>query len=89
MVCTDIEIPQFLCELAELIKLSFSDTFIDNILTIVSVCALAGVPLSGIIFSSVHIVSSVLKMPSSEERYKAFSTCGSHLSVVPYFMGQL
>jgi hypothetical protein len=40
-----------------------------------------------IIFCSVHIVFSVLKMPSSEERYQAVSTCGSHLSVFPYAIG--
>ncbi|MBZ3881274.1 Olfactory receptor 7G1 [Sciurus carolinensis] len=30
--CTDLEIPHFFCELAQMIKLSCSDTLIDNIL---------------------------------------------------------
>ncbi|MBZ3878162.1 Olfactory receptor 7G1 [Sciurus carolinensis] len=83
--CTNLEIPHFFCEIAQIIKLSCSDNFIDNILIYIVVCIFAGVPLSGIIFSYVHIVSSVLRMPSSGGKHKAFSTCGSHLSVVSLF----
>ncbi|MBZ3879242.1 Olfactory receptor 7G1 [Sciurus carolinensis] len=85
--CTNLEIPHFFCELAQIIKLSCSDNFIDNILMYVVACIFAGVPLSGIIFSYIHIVSSVLRMPSSGGKHKAFSTCGSHLFVVSLFYG--
>jgi olfactory receptor len=46
-----------------------------------------GVLLSGIIFSYTKIVSSIFKIPSTRGRYKAFSICGSHLSVVSLFYG--
>jgi olfactory receptor len=46
-----------------------------------------GVPLAGIIFSYIQIVFSILKIPSVKGRYKAFSTCGSHLSVVSLVYG--
>ncbi|MBZ3869145.1 Olfactory receptor 7G1 [Sciurus carolinensis] len=85
--CRDPEIPQFFCEFAQVIKLSCSDTFTDNLIILIAVCVFAGVPLSGIIFSYIHIVSSVLRMPSSGGKQKAFSTCGSHLSVVCLFCG--
>ncbi|MBZ3874298.1 Olfactory receptor 7G2 [Sciurus carolinensis] len=55
--CTELEIPHF-CELAQAIELSCSDSFIDNILIYVSSCIFGGLPLSGIIFSYVHIMSS-------------------------------
>ncbi|XP_077885749.1 olfactory receptor 7G2-like [Ictidomys tridecemlineatus] len=85
--CTDLGIPHFFCELAQVIKLACSDSFVDNILIYISSCVFGGVPLSGIIFSYVHIVSSVLRMPSSRGKHKAFSTCGSHLCVVSLFYG--
>ncbi|XP_047387628.1 olfactory receptor 7G2-like [Sciurus carolinensis] len=85
--CTDLEIPHFFCELAQVIKLACSDTSVDNVLIYVATCMFGGIPLSGIIFSYIHIVSSVLRMPSSRGKHKAFSTCGSHLSVVSLFYG--
>ncbi|KAF7482097.1 hypothetical protein GHT09_006690 [Marmota monax] len=85
--CSDLEMPHFFCELAQIIKLACSDTFIENILIYISFCIFAGVPLSGIIFSYIYIVSSVLRIPSIEGKHKAFSTCGSHLCVVSLFYG--
>ncbi|MBZ3885150.1 Olfactory receptor 7G1 [Sciurus carolinensis] len=85
--CTNLEIPHFFCEIAQMIKLSCSDTLIDNILIYIAACIFGGLPLSGIIFSYTHIVSSVLRMPSTEGKHKAFYTCVSHLSVVSLFYG--
>ena len=48
---------------------------------------LGGVPLIGILYSYSKIVSSILAIPSAQGKYKAFSTCGSHLSVVSLFYG--
>ncbi|KAG3280482.1 olfactory receptor 7G2-like [Ictidomys tridecemlineatus] len=85
--CSDVEIPHFFCELAQVIKVACSVTLINNVLVYLVAGLFAGVPLCGIIFSYVHIVSSVLRMPSSGGKHKAFSTCGSHLSVVSLFYG--
>ncbi|KAM4889388.1 olfactory receptor 7G2-like [Thomomys bottae] len=85
--CQDVEIPHFFCELAQVIKLACSDTFVNNILMYVATFLFCTIPLSGIIFSYSQIVSSVLKLSSVEGRHKAFSTCGSHLCVVCLFYG--
>uniref|UniRef100_A0A8C9P2D4 Olfactory receptor n=1 Tax=Spermophilus dauricus TaxID=99837 RepID=A0A8C9P2D4_SPEDA len=85
--CTDLEIPHFFCELDQVIKLACSDTLINNILVYVVTSVLGGVPLLGIIYSYIKIVFSILRMPSSGGKHKAFSTCGSHLSVVSLFYG--
>lgn len=85
--CIHLEIPSFFCELPKILKLACSDTLIDNILIYISSCIFVGVPISGIIFSYVHIISSVLRMSSPEGKYKAYSTCGSHLLVVSLFYG--
>ncbi|XP_021027736.1 olfactory receptor 7G2-like [Mus caroli] len=85
--CTDLEIPHFFCELDQVIKLSCSDTRIDNIVLFVATCVFGGVPLCGVIYSYYHIMSTILKITSLEGKYKAFSTCGTHLSVVSLFYG--
>ena len=85
--CTDLEIPLFFCEVVQVIKLACSDTLINNILIYLATSIFGGVPVCGIIFSYTQIVSSVLRMPSVGGKYKAFSTCVSHLSVVSLFYG--
>ncbi|XP_077887739.1 olfactory receptor 7G2-like [Ictidomys tridecemlineatus] len=85
--CTNLEIPHFFCEIGQVIKLACSDTLINNMLVYVMTSLLGGLPLLGILFSYVKIVSSVLKMPSSGRKSKAFFTCGSHLLVVSLFYG--
>ena len=87
LTCTDLEIPLFFCEVVQVIKLACSDTLINNILIYLATSIFGGIPVCGIIFSYIQIVSSVLRMPSASGKYRAFSTCGSHLSVVSLFYG--
>ncbi|XP_053514617.1 LOW QUALITY PROTEIN: putative gustatory receptor clone PTE01 [Artibeus jamaicensis] len=85
--CAYVEIPHFFCDASQLLNLACSDTSTNNILIHFFGALIGGVPLSGILFSYTRIVSSILRVPSSEGKYKAFSTCGSHLSVVCLFYG--
>ncbi|EGW11957.1 Olfactory receptor 7E24 [Cricetulus griseus] len=73
---------------SELFKLACFDTFTSNIVRY-CVGALFGLlPISGIIFSYFKIVSSILRSSSSSNgKWKTFSTCGSHLSIVCLFYG--
>ncbi|KAM4857939.1 olfactory receptor 7C2-like [Urocitellus parryii] len=85
--CTNIEISHFLCDLPSVLKLACSDTLINNIV-VFSVAIVLGVfPLTGILFSYSQIFSSILRISSDRGKYKAFSTCGSHLLVVSLFYG--
>ncbi|XP_007956852.1 olfactory receptor 18-like [Orycteropus afer afer] len=85
--CTDVEIPSFFCDLPQLFNLACSDTS-TNIIVLYCICSIfGGVPASGIIYSYMRIVSSILRVSTSGGKYKAFSTCGSHLSVVCLFYG--
>ncbi|KAM9106422.1 olfactory receptor 7E24-like [Megaptera novaeangliae] len=85
--CADVEIPHFFCDLSQLLNLVCSDTSANNILIYFIGTIFGGIPLSGILYSYSHIISSILRVSTSGGRYKAFSTCASHLSVVCLFYG--
>uniref|UniRef100_G3UER2 Olfactory receptor n=1 Tax=Loxodonta africana TaxID=9785 RepID=G3UER2_LOXAF len=84
---TDVEIPHFFCELAQVLKLTCSNTFINNMVLYFMTSIFSGITLSGIIFSYLQIVSCILKIPCRTGKYRVFSTCGSHLSIVFLFYG--
>ncbi|MBZ3883104.1 Olfactory receptor 7C2 [Sciurus carolinensis] len=85
--CTNRKIPHFFCDLSEVLKLACSDTLINNIV-LYSVTIILGIfPLTGILLSYSQIFSSILRISSDRGKYKAFSTCGSHLLVVSLFYG--
>ncbi|XP_039698848.1 olfactory receptor 7D4 [Pteropus medius] len=85
--CMGTEIPHFFCELAQILEVACSDTLANKIFLYVTTVLLGVFPLTGILFSYYRIISSLGRMVSTKGRYKAFSTCGSHLSVVSLFYG--
>ncbi|XP_055975699.1 olfactory receptor 7D4-like [Sorex fumeus] len=85
--CVGTEIPHFFCELAQVLKVACSDILINNICLYLSAALLIIAPLGGILYSYSKIVSSLVRMSSGKGKSKAFSTCGSHLSVVSLFYG--
>nr|XP_007993347.2 olfactory receptor 7D4-like [Chlorocebus sabaeus] len=85
--CTTWVIRHFYCELAQALTLACSDTHVNYILLYVVTGLLGFVPFSGILFSYTQIVSSILRSSSTDGKLKAFSTCGSHLSLVSLFYG--
>ncbi|XP_068920860.1 olfactory receptor 13D1-like isoform X2 [Petaurus breviceps papuanus] len=75
------------CEILALLKLICVDISLNVfIMTIASVVFLI-TPLLFIFFSYVFILSTILRINSSEGRKKAFSTCSAHLTVVILFYG--
>ncbi|XP_054418154.1 olfactory receptor 7A10-like [Pteronotus mesoamericanus] len=85
--CSDLEIPHFFCELKQVVQLACSDTFLNDMVMYFSAGLLGGGPLAGILYSYSKIVSSICAISSAQGKYKAFSTCASHLSVVSLFYG--
>ncbi|XP_049644249.1 olfactory receptor 7A5-like [Suncus etruscus] len=83
--CTRVEIPHFFCELNQMLQLTCSDTFLNNVVMYMAAFILGVGPFSGILYSYSKIVSTIRKIPSAQGKYKAFSTCASHLSVVSLF----
>ncbi|KAM5310247.1 olfactory receptor 7D4-like [Glossophaga mutica] len=85
--CAGTEIPHFFCELAQILKVACSDTLINNVFMYVIAALLGVIPVTGILYSYAQIVSSLMRMSSAGGKYKAFSTCGSHLTAVSLFCG--
>ena len=85
--CTNVEIPHFFCDLPQVLKLACSDILVNNIVVYFATGLLAVIPFNGILLSYYQIVSSILRISSAGGKYKAFSTCGSHLLVVSLFYG--
>uniref|UniRef100_A0A8C6CWA2 Olfactory receptor n=1 Tax=Moschus moschiferus TaxID=68415 RepID=A0A8C6CWA2_MOSMO len=84
----DVEISSFFCDPSQLLNLGCSDTFMNNIVIMYFAGTIFGfLPISGIFFSYYKIFSSILRVPSLGGKYKAFSTCGSHMTVVCLFYG--
>ncbi|XP_019575511.2 olfactory receptor 7A17 [Rhinolophus sinicus] len=83
--CADLQIPHFFCELNQMIQLAWSDTFVNTLVLYIVTVLLGGGSLTGILYSYSKIVSCIRAMSSAQGKYKAFSTCASHLSVVSLF----
>ncbi|XP_027695899.1 olfactory receptor 10X1-like [Vombatus ursinus] len=80
-------IKHFLCHMRAVVQLSCQNgAVIEVIVTIISVLGLLGTFLFTFL-TYVFIISTVLKIPSTEGKKKAFSTCASHLTVVIIHFG--
>ena len=83
--CTFLEIPHFFCELNQRIQFANSDTFFHNMVMYFVAVFLAGGSFFGVIYLYSKTVFCIHEISSSQGKYKAFSTCASHLSVVSLF----
>nr|XP_017528531.2 olfactory receptor 1N1 [Manis javanica] len=87
--CVVGEIAHFFCDITPVLKLSCSDTHVNEL----TVFALGGtvliVPFICIVISYFHIVGAILRVRTPGSRGKAFSTCSSHVCVVCVFYGTL
>lgn len=86
--CGPNEIHHFFCHVPPLLKFACGENVLAVARGVGMVCitALLGCFLL-ILLSYAFIVATILKIPSSEGRHKAFSTCASHLTVVVVHYG--
>ncbi|XP_021068106.1 olfactory receptor-like protein I9 [Mus pahari] len=85
--CEDNVIPHYFCDMSTLLKVACSDTHDNELAIFILGGPIVVLPFLLIIVSYARIVSSIFKVPSFQGIRKAFSTCGSHLSVVSLFYG--
>ncbi|KAM6448931.1 olfactory receptor 8H3-like [Liasis olivaceus] len=80
-------IRHFSCEFPTLLALSCSETFLNKLAFYMTGSAFVGSSLIVILFSYIHIISTILKLNSTEAKRKTFSTCSAHLIVVVLYYG--
>ncbi|KAM4831342.1 olfactory receptor 11H4-like [Urocitellus parryii] len=87
--CGSNIIDHFMCDMDPLIALSCAPAPITEIVLYTLSSLIIILTLLYILGSYTLLLIAVLKVPSAAGRRKAFSTCGSHLTVVCLFFGAL
>uniref|UniRef100_A0A8D1U0P1 Olfactory receptor n=1 Tax=Sus scrofa TaxID=9823 RepID=A0A8D1U0P1_PIG len=87
--CGNNTLPHFFCDLSTLLKLSSSDTTVNELFILTVGVVIITLPFVCILVSYGHIGASILRVPSTKCICKALSTCGSHLSVVSLYYGTI
>ncbi|XP_015270255.1 PREDICTED: olfactory receptor 49-like [Gekko japonicus] len=85
--CGPNTLNHFFCDNGPLIKLACVDTILLELMDFfIATLSLIGT-LAVTVISYANIISSIVSIPSTQERQKAFSTCSSHIIVVSLFYG--
>ncbi|XP_058400419.1 olfactory receptor 8B12-like [Diceros bicornis minor] len=85
--CANNIVNHFMCDILPLLELSCNSSYVNEPVVFVVVSIGIGMPIVTIFISYALILLSILHIPSTEGRAKAFSTCGSHIIVVSLFFG--
>ncbi|KAL6033673.1 hypothetical protein STEG23_035093 [Scotinomys teguina] len=86
--CGPNKVNHYFCEGPTVRTLACMDTHIIEMVDQLLSVFMGLVPVSLIVASYIHIAKAVMKIKSTQGHYKAFSTCASHLTVVPLFYVQ-
>ncbi|XP_030042492.1 olfactory receptor 6-like [Microcaecilia unicolor] len=86
-VCRSNVINHYFCDVSPLLNLSCSDKGKAELVDFIFAVIITIFPLIFILTSYICIIKSVLRIPTTNGKKKAFSTCGSHLTVVIIFFG--
>ncbi|XP_069068312.1 olfactory receptor 1f45-like [Pleurodeles waltl] len=87
--CASNLIESFFCDIPPLLKVSCSDTSVNELLLLTESLSVILVSVLSIVASYARIIIALLNINSSEGRRKAFSTCSSHLIVVSLYYGTI
>ncbi|XP_056397412.1 olfactory receptor 6C74-like [Hyla sarda] len=78
-----IEINHFFCDIVPLMRISCDDTsFLEKLLLIEGVLVFCLTPFLLTLFPYIFIINTILKIPGTIGKRKAFYTCSSHLTAV-------
>ncbi|XP_030042486.1 olfactory receptor 10A4-like [Microcaecilia unicolor] len=85
--CKSNKIHHFFCDISPVLKLSCTDTYLNDIVRMTASVLFLLMPFVIILSSYIYIFSTVMKMNSKAGRSKAFSTCIAHITTVTLFYG--
>ncbi|KAM5287960.1 olfactory receptor 6C74-like [Ctenodactylus gundi] len=85
--CASNVLDHFYCDTNPLLQISCTDTQLLETMGFVSALVTLLVTLVMVIISYTYIALTILKIPSSSQRRKAFSTCSSHMIVISISYG--
>ncbi|XP_056397815.1 olfactory receptor 1G1-like [Hyla sarda] len=85
--CSSNRIDQFFCDIPPLLKVACGSKLASVVVLFTVGGAYGFGSLLMTVISYIHIISTILKIKSTEGQKKAFSTCTSHLTVVTLFFG--
>ncbi|XP_069805783.1 olfactory receptor 5AR1-like [Dendropsophus ebraccatus] len=87
--CRSHYVNHFFCEIPPFLRMSCKDTWLNEIAMYIAAGLIATCSFILTLISYIHIISTILKIRSSQGRQKAFSTCVSHLTVVLLYYGTI
>ncbi|XP_027784539.1 olfactory receptor 6C76-like [Marmota flaviventris] len=85
--CDSNIIDHFTCDTSPMLLISCTDTSLLELLAFLLAILTLITTLTLVILSYVFIIKTILRIPSAEQRKKAFSTCSSHMIVVSISYG--
>ncbi|CAI9553147.1 unnamed protein product [Staurois parvus] len=87
--CRSHHVNHFFCEVPPFLRLSCKDTRLNELSMYIAAGIICLCAFLLTVISYAHIITTILKIRSSQGRQKAFSTCASHLTVVTLFYGTI
>ena len=85
--CNSNGIDHFYCDTAPLLQISCTDTYLFEMLSFILALMTLLITLVLVILSYTYIALTIIKIPSANQRKKAFSTCSSHMIVISLSYG--
>jgi olfactory receptor len=85
--CSSNVTDHFACDYFPLLQLSCSDTRLLEVIGFYFALVTLMFTLALMILSYIYIIRTILRIPSANQRKKAFSTCSSHMIVISLSYG--
>ncbi|XP_075409367.1 olfactory receptor 6C2-like [Tenrec ecaudatus] len=80
-------IDHFICDVNSILKISSTDTWLIEQMVLTCSVLIFVITFICVVLSYTYIIRTILRIPSAQQRKKAFSTCSSHIIVASITYG--